>query len=228
MKAIIALLLGVAYSAPSWMNEMTLTDLENIDTLQVFNEWSQAFERDYTSMEEAADRYLIWLDNLHTIADYNSQDLTFKLRLNQFGDMTKDEFRQYVHGDLGSCLNPLKRDQTYIIGGDDHDYINHDSPVQAPASVDWTTKGVVTPVKNQGQCGSCWAFSTTGSLECDYAIKNGKLNSLSEQQLVDCAPITDGCMGCNGGQMDGAMKYVQKEGGLCSESEYSYCKKWCM
>ena len=62
-------------------------------------------------------------------------------------------------------------------------------------------------------------------MECDYAIQKGTLNSLSEQQLVDCAPVTDGCLGCNGGQMDGAFKYVEKEGGLCSESEYKYTAK---
>merc|ERR1712025_1532707 len=90
---------------------------------------------------------------------------------------------------------------------------------EAPSSVDWTNvdgKSYVTPVKNQGQCGSCWAFSTTGSIEARTAIKNGQtggaITSLSEQQLV----------GCSGGLMDNAFKYVEASGGLCSESEYAY------
>jgi len=223
MKAVLSLLLGAVYATPEWQQEVTMAELQNINTLQVFNQWSQVYERNYATTEEAADRYMIWLDNLYTIADYNSQDLTFKLRLNQFGDMTGDEFRQYVHGDLGSCLDPIKKDKPFVIGGDSGALPPMFQDV--PDSVDWTTKGVVTPVKNQGQCGSCWAFSTTGALECNYAIEKGHLTSLSEQELVDCAPVIDGCLGCNGGQMDGAFKYVQKNGGLCSESEYEYTAK---
>jgi C1A family cysteine protease len=94
-------------------------------------------------------------------------------------------------------------------------------PVNLPASVDWVSQGVVTPVKNQGDCGSCWAFSATGSTECNYAIATGKLNSLSEQQLVDCS-YAEGNDGCDGGLMDYAFEYIEKEGGLCTETEYPY------
>jgi cathepsin L len=93
-----------------------------------------------------------------------------------------------------------------------------------PASVNWVTNGGVTPVKNQGQCGSCWSFSTTGALEGAYFVKYNKLSSFSEQQLVDCDNHKNGGkdMGCNGGLMDNAFEWIDKNNGLCTEADYPY------
>jgi len=90
-------------------------------------------------------------------------------------------------------------------------------------AVDWTTKGVVTGVKDQGQCGSCWTFGTTGGIEGVVALKKGHLTSLSEQQIVDCAGSFGGA-GCNGGSNDIGFKYAQS-GGLCTEAAYPYTAK---
>jgi len=204
-----------------WKKEFTTEEFMLLSHHEVFDAWAKDFERHYESLEERAHRYAIWITNLERISHTNSQRLSFKLRLNQFADLTDDEFRLKVHGTTGSCFkdnNKLPRIST--------NSRKNDLPIPnaPPASVDWTTQGVVTPVKNQGDCGSCWAFSTTGAIECEYAIKNGVLNSLSEQQLVDCS-YAEGNLGCQGGSMDAAFKYVEKEGGLCSETEYPYTGK---
>jgi len=167
----------------------------------------------------------IWYENLGRIATTNSQELSYKLRLNQFADLKDDEFRLKVHGHQGSCfrqdkLSKLPKISTKITAKK----LVDTPPVGLPTSVDWVSQGVVTPVKNQGDCGSCWAFSTTGSIECNYAISTGTLNSLSEQQLVDCSDDY-GNEGCDGGLMDDAFKYVVANDGLCSETEYPYTGK---
>merc|ERR1712124_81533 len=96
--------------------------------------------------------------------------------------------------------------------------MHEDTPVEASATIDWTTKGAVTPVKNQGQCGSCWAFSTTGGLEGAWQLSTGNLVSMSEQQFVDC---DTGSSGCNGGLMDQAFGWAENQA-IATESSYPY------
>ncbi|ESP02306.1 hypothetical protein LOTGIDRAFT_172186 [Lottia gigantea] len=123
-----------------------------------------------------------------------------------FADLTEDEF--------GVRLNSKPWDLS--IRPKDNAVIPQDP---APKAWDWRDHGVVTPVKNQGSCGSCWAFSTTGNVEGQWAIKKQKLVSLSEQELVDCDKVDQGC---NGGLPSQAYDAIMKLGGLETEKEYGY------
>merc|ERR1712087_885374 len=204
-----------------WQQEVT-PEWNEGDHAAAFASWKAAFGKEYASLEAEASAFLVWLDNWRMINDFNvAGEEPFTMRMNQFGDLTGDAFKLYVHGHTGSCMKQRTVQQRVAMQEETPD-------VNAPSSVDWTNvdgKSYVTPVKNQGQCGSCWAFSTWGSIEARTAIKNGQtdsaITSLSEQQLVDCSG-SYGNEGCNGGLMDNAFKYVEANGGLCSEAEYAY------
>lgn len=159
--------------------------------------------------EEEAHRFSVFRQNAAMIVAHNSKGLSWTMGLNQFADLNGDEFAaKYVGG--------------YRAASTDKNYeLSHLRNVDVPTEVDWSTKGAVTPIKNQGQCGSCWAFSTTGSTEGISFISTGKLPSLSEQQLVDCSG-SFGNQGCNGGLMDNAFKYIISNKGICSEESYPY------
>ena len=202
----------------AWKEEITF-DWHNLDHKAAFDNWKVEFGKSYGSLQEEGHRFLVFLDNWKLINDHNMAGKhNYTMRLNQFGDLTGEEFRYYVHGHGESCLKTRPAYERVKM-------VEHSPDVPAPASVDWTAAGYVTPVKNQGQCGSCWAFSATGCTESRTAIKNGQkgaaIVSLSEQELVDCSG-SEGNNGCNGGLMDYAFNYIQKNGGLCSETEYPY------
>jgi len=167
----------------------------------------------------SGERFVHMLENFANNEDiiqaHNSGNSTFKLGHNQFSAMTVQEWREAVHLGLGKPSSDDKATN-----------IHQASNAALPASVDWTTvANVVTPVKDQGQCGSCWSFSTTGALEGAVGIKYpGQLptTGYSEQQLVDCDYGILKNLGCNGGLMDKAFSWIQGQGGLCTEANYPY------
>nr|XP_002169904.2 procathepsin L-like [Hydra vulgaris] len=170
--------------------------------------WKMAHNKAYSHESEENVRYAIWKDNMNRITEYNSKSKNVILRMNHFGDMTNTEFRAKMNGLL---LHKHQNGSTFLVP----------SHTAAPDAVDWRSEGYVTPVKNQGQCGSCWAFSSTGALEGQHFKKTGRLVSLSEQNLVDCS--TDyGNNGCNGGLMDNAFSYIKANGGIDTETGYPY------
>jgi C1A family cysteine protease len=173
----------------------------------MWNDFKEKFSKSYTPDDEAK-RFEVFKANVDYMNEVNASGQSFKLDVNQFSDLTAAEF-----GEGRAGLKPrLPYGDLPYLGR--HTY----SGATLPASVDWTTKGAVTPVKNQGQCGSCWSFSTSGALEGAHQIATGKLVSLSEQQFVDCDKVDSGC---NGGLMDNAFKYAE-ENALCTEDSYKY------
>ncbi len=159
-------------------------------------------ERDY--------RNSVYDANVAKILAHNEKNLSWTMDVNKFADLTAEEFKARFTGGLRIPKKSLRR----AAYGPFNTTAN-------PTSVDWTTKGAVTPVKNQEQCGSCWAFSTTGSVEGAWFLANGTLPSLSEQQLVDCSG-PEGNQGCNGGLMDQAFQYIIDNKGITTEDAYPY------
>ncbi|CAL1272222.1 unnamed protein product [Larinioides sclopetarius] len=175
--------------------------------------FKKVFGKNYNEREEVT-RRVIWEQRLAEIVQHNLRyDLglhPYRKGINEYSDLDHDEFVKIFNGyrrqpgqkSNGTTWVPVSN--AYI-----------------PDQVDWRDKGLVTPVKNQKQCGSCWAFSTTGSLEGQHKKKTGELVSLSEQNLVDCSG-PEGNNGCEGGLMDLAFEYIKKNKGIDTEESYPY------
>ena len=147
------------------------------------------------------DNFLIFKNNTDLVQKHNEENHSYNLEINYLSDQ-KMSFNPIIYQPSNSL------------------YQGEDENTIPPFSIDWREKGVISDVKNQGRCGSCWSFSATGSIEAIHAIKTGVLLNISEQQLIDCS-VEYGNKGCRGGSMDAAFKYVI-DNGLCSENDYPY------
>lgn len=166
----------------------------------------------YTTQEHKY-RRTIWEEHVALVQKHNLlHDLgkvSYTMGINEYSDLSFEEYRHFLLG--------AKRE--YSQHKNSSMYRKFSSSYADPDEVDWRKEGYVTPIKNQGQCGSCWAFSSTGSMEGQHFRVTGKLIPLSEQQLVDCCAAN---AGCNGGWMDNAFDYVKTNGGIDTETYYPY------
>jgi KDEL-tailed cysteine endopeptidase len=192
-----------------------LFTLSSSNLFDVFEQWAAKHNINIDDNLIYDKIYKNWIENDKFINNVNSMNLTYKLGHNAYSGYSSEEFSEL----MGFNNN---RERTFLRGFNEiNTPLNLD---QLPSSIDWRTKGVVNGVKDQGQCGSCWSFSTISSVESAVAIKTGVLNVLSEQELVDCDNLKNGGSdhGCNGGLMDNAFTWIGKQNGVCSSAAYPY------
>ncbi|XP_039169656.1 cysteine protease XCP1-like [Eucalyptus grandis] len=158
-----------------------------------------------------AKNFSIWLILVLCACAVQPVNRTHKVGLNKFSDLTNEEF---VAAYTGYKLPSSTRRNSSQVNS-----FKYQGSNSIPESVNWVKQGAVNPIKNQGQCGSCW-FSVVAAVEAITQITTGVLPNLSEQQLIDCA--TDGNQGCQGGWMDNGFEYIINNNGISSETNYPY------
>merc|ERR1719436_1385058 len=177
-----------------------------------FEDYVQEYEKVYSTKDEYSYRKNLFEAKLKDIFQHNSEDHTWKKGVNKFSDLTKEEFKSRY---TGRARIPSLAVPEHLEAIDMRD---------VPNDIDWRTKGVVTPVKNQGGCGSCWAFAATETIESGVAIATGKLLTLSEQNMVSCTKNPKHCGGtggCQGATAELGIDYVAQKG-ISDEKTYPY------
>ncbi|TYH20337.1 hypothetical protein ES288_A05G422700v1 [Gossypium darwinii] len=181
--------------------------LEDASMYERRQQWMVQFGRDTNERQK---RFQIFKQNVARIDSFNAaNNKPYKLGVNLFEDLTNQEFTASRNGFKGHmCSNTTTT-------------FKYENATALPSTVDWRKKGAVTPIKDQGQCGCCWAFSAVAAMEGVTKLTTGKLISLSEQELVDCDTKGED-QGCEGGLMDDAFQFIERNKGLTTESIYPY------
>ncbi|EEF49623.1 cysteine protease, putative [Ricinus communis] len=205
----ICITFALFFSIGAWTSQCMARTLQEASMYERHEQWMASYARVYKDANEKQMRYKIFKENVQRIDSFNSEsDKSYKLAVNQFADLTNEEFKSLRNGFKGHMCSAQAG------------HFRYENVTAVPASIDWRKKGAVTQIKEQGQCGSCWAFSAVAAVEGITEIKTGKLISLSEQELVDCDTNSED-QGCQGGLMDDAFKFIEQHG-LASEATYPY------
>ncbi|KAL8226013.1 hypothetical protein R6Q57_018570 [Mikania cordata] len=206
----VALILGIVESFE--FDEEELKSEEGMKGM--YDRWRNHHNVVEVSQDEKAQRFNVFKTNVQHVHNTNKMNIPYKLKLNRFATMTNHEFRSTYAGSnvkhYRTLRGPRNPDLPFM----------YENAANLPPAVDWRTRNAVTPPKNQGLCGGCWAFSTVTAVEGINAIRTGELVSLSEQQLIDCETISND--GCRGGLMEPAFIYITESGGLATEKNYPY------
>ncbi|KAJ8943313.1 hypothetical protein NQ318_004754 [Aromia moschata] len=178
-----------------------------------WDEFKLKHGKSYRNLAEETRRFAIFQDNLRVIEQHNAKyergETSFARGVNRFTDMTKEEIKKLLN------RKPSPKTGNTMTAA----MIN----ATVADSLDWRAQGAVATVKDQGDCGSCWAFAAVGAMESAYYMKNGQLVQFSEQQLIDCT-TSYGTVGCDGGFMQGGFEYAH-DNGISTEDAYPYAAK---
>ncbi|XP_027347036.1 zingipain-2-like [Abrus precatorius] len=193
-----------------WGFRVTSHTLQDASIYEMHQRWMVRFGKIYEDSQEGEKRFKIFKDNVNYIEAFNdAANKPYKLGINQFSDLTNEEFIASRNGFKGNMLSSTKRTTSF----------KYENVSAVPSSIDWRQKGAVTPIKDQHRCLCCWAFSAVAATEGLHKLSTGNLISLSEQELVDCDNVDHGC---EGGFMDSAFKFIMQNNGLKTESNYPY------